>query len=375
MNRNRKILFVIPNLGKGGAERVCANILYKLDRNKFDLCCIFYDKNHVYDIPEDVKSYTLDLSGAQNFLKKIEMSLYRIIKISQIIKKENPELILSFMNTVNLSTIISKVLSGSKAKIIISERNTPSIQQKAFLGFTTKLLMRIIYRKADTIIAVSNGVKKDLMKNFGIKEDKISVIHNPVDIDKIQKLSQEEITECEWFNEDIPIIINVASLTEKKGQKYLLKAFRIIREKLNCRLVILGEGPKENELKELAKNLGILSDVKFLGFQKNPFKFITKSAVFVLPSIFEGFPNVLIEAMACCVPVISTDCPSGPNEVIEDGINGFLVPVKDEKIMAKKIIHLIVDDSLRKKFILNGLNTVQKFSVDKIIKLYQEVLY
>lgn len=370
----KKVLFVIPNLGKGGAERACANILDKLDRNKFDLYCIFYDNNHVYNIKENVKTYTLNLSGTQNRLKKIIRSLHRMIKISQIIKKENPNSIVSFMNTVNLSTIISKILSASKAKIIISEQNTPSVQQKGLLGFITKLFMKIIYKKADIIVAVSRGVKNDLMKNFGIKENKIAVIYNPIDIDKIRKLSKEEITECEWFNEPIPIIINVASLTEKKGHKYLLRAFKIARERIRCRLVILGEGPKEKELKELTKNLGISEDVKFLGFQKNPFKFMAKSTVFVLSSIFEGFPNVLIEAMACGIPVISTDCPSGPNEIIKDGTNGFLVPVKDEKTLAEKIIHLIGDDGLRKKFILNGLNNAQKFSVDKIIELYQEVL-
>ncbi|MEM2772331.1 MAG: glycosyltransferase [Candidatus Pacearchaeota archaeon] len=375
LNRKKKIIFVIPNLGKGGAERVFANILRKLSRNKFEIVSIFYDNNHIYEIPDDIKIYNLDLSGTPNFFKKIYRNIVRIMKISQIIKNEKPDVVFSFINRVNLSTIISKILSRSKTKVIISERNTPSLQQRGFLGFITKLFMRIIYNKADCIIAVSNGVKNDLIKNFGIKENKISVIYNPIDIDEIQKLSKEEITECEWFKEDIPIIINVGSLTEKKGHKYLLHAFKIVREKVNCRLVILGEGPKEKELKELAKNLGISNDVKFLGFQKNPFKFIAKSNIFVLSSLFEGFPNVLIEAMVCGVPVISTNCPSGPDEIINNGTTGFLVGVYDEQKMADRILEVITNKSLIGKLTKNAFESIKKFDVSKIIEQYINLIY
>ncbi|MEO0224935.1 MAG: glycosyltransferase, partial [candidate division WOR-3 bacterium] len=374
LNRKKKIIFVIPNLGKGGAERACANILKNLSRDKFDIVSVFYDNNHIYEIPDDIKIYNLDLSGTPNFFKKIYRNVVRIMKISQIIKNEDSDVVFSFLNRVNLSTITSKILSRSKAKIVICEQNTSSVQQKGLLGFITKLFMRIIYKKADIIVAVSGGVKNDLMKNFGIKENKIAVIYNPIDIDEIQKLSKEEITECEWFKEDIPIIINVASLTEKKGHKYLLHAFKIVREKVNCRLVILGEGPKEKELKELAKNLGISNDVKFLGFQKNPFKFMSRSTVFVLSSVYEGFGNVLIEAMACGVPVVSTNCPSGPNEIIKDRINGFLVPVRNIEKLAEAILFLINDSIKSEEFVKNSIEIIKKFSVDKIVQKCEELL-
>jgi glycosyltransferase involved in cell wall biosynthesis len=373
-NRKTKVIFIIPNLGKGGAERVLVNLLENLDRNKIEPFCIFYDSKHVYPIPEDVKNFNLNLPGTQNFFKKIYRNLLRVLKIAIIIRREKPDTIFSFMNKVNLAVIISKILSRDDAKLIISERNTPYFQLSDKMGSLVKFLMKIFYFKADMIIAVSKGVKKDLVFNFNITEDKIKVIYNPLDIEKIQKLAKDNVTEHTWFLENIPMLINVASLTEKKGQQYLLSAFKILREKVRCRLVILGDGENENKLKKLAIDLGIEEDVAFLEFQMNPFKFMARASVFILSSLWEGFPNVIIEAMACGVPVISTDCHSGPNEIIDEGINGILVPPKDEKKLADAILAILRDKKLAEGFSLSGLKKIKDFSLNEIIMEYTHVL-
>lgn len=369
-----KVIFILHNLGKGGAERVVSILLEHLDRNKIQPACILNDTRDNFIIPDDVKIYCLNIPGVDNFFKKTINSIRRIYKIKKIIKIEKPDVIFSFLNTVNLVAIFTRFLSKSRAKLLISERTTPSIELKGKLYRTIRFLIKKFYPLADRIIVNSEGIKKDLVVNFGLPEGKIAVLYNPMDIEKIKMLAEEELKEHLWFGEGIPIIINVGSLNLPKAQEYLLRAFRIVREKVNCRLVILGEGIKKNELKQLAMDLGINNDVAFLGFQNNPFKFISRSSVFVLSSVYEGFPNVLIEAMACGTPVISTRCQSGPEDIITDSVNGLLVPIKDAEKIAEAILRSINNPDLSFAMASKAKETVLRFDVKNAIKNYEKLI-
>jgi glycosyltransferase involved in cell wall biosynthesis len=211
------------------------------------------------------------------------------------------------------------------------------------------------------------------MKTFNLPPEKIKNIYNPHDIDKIQELSKEQINHPWLVDKKYPVIINVGRLTYQKGQNILLKAFKIVSEKIESRLIILGEGPLFKQLKDLAKELGIENKVDFVGFQKNPFAFIANSDVFVLSSRWEGFPNVLIEAMACGVPVISTDCPSGTNEIIEDGVNGLLVPIEVDKL-AESLLWILTNIEFSKRIAKMGQENVRKFDKFKIFEDYLRVI-
>lgn len=369
-----KVLFIIPNLGKGGAERVVSILLEHLDRRIIQLCCLFYDSQHIYDIPHDVKTYCLDLPGSNDPFKKGVHSILRIIKLKRILEKERPDVVLSFMNKVNLMTILASTLSRNKIHLIISERNTPSRQLQGRSNAIVRYLIKKLYPKANKILAVSNGVRNDLIECFGIAADKIRVIYNPLDIEKIRRLSQEEVIEHPWFSEKIPIIINVGSLSKKKGQKYLIEAFRIVRDKIPARLVLLGEGDQTADLKKLATDLVVDQDLLFLGFQKNPYKFMARSSVFVLASLWEGFPNVLTEAMACGVPVVSTSCPFGPEEIINNKVNGLLVPIKDEKKLADAIVMILENKSFSKSIAFEAPKSIERFSKPRILKEYLQLL-
>ena len=375
MKNKKKVIFIAPNLGKGGAERVLSTLLINLDRKKYKIKSIFYEVWYEYPIPNDVKTYHLNLPGTNKITKKIIRFIIRISKMKKILEYENPDLVVSFLNKVNLAVIIAVILcNNTKTKLIISERNSPSMQFKDIKGFIIKLLMKILYPFAYKIIAVSEGVKNDLIKNFHCSKGKIQVIYNPIPIKNINLLAKEEINESPWFYEDIPIIINVASLTNQKGQDYLLRAFKMVREMTHVRLVFLGRGEKEHVLKNLVRQLGIKKDVLFLGFQKNPYKFMAKSKIFVLSSLWEGFPVALLEAMACGIPVIATDCPSGPNEIIEDYKNGFLVPVREEKAISDRILKILNNKDLTDKIKSNELKDIKKFDVKSIIKKYEDIL-
>jgi glycosyltransferase involved in cell wall biosynthesis len=372
-SRKTKVLFVMRNLGKGGAEKVLSVLLNRLDRDRYEIACILYDAERVFDVPDDVKVYSLGIPGTRNFFKKSASSMRRIVRIKKIIEADSPDVVFSFINTVNVVSIIAVLLSGRSPKLVISERNTLSAHELG-VDWIGKLLIKKMYPKAHRIIAVSEGVKQDLLQNFGLPQDKVSVIYNPVDVPGITSLSGEPVVEQEWFREGVPIILNVGSLSKKKGQKYLLEAFRIVNRSIPSRLVILGEGEEESELKRLAAVLGIEKDVAFLGFQANPYKFMAKSSVFVLSSLWEGLPNVILEAMACGVPVVSTDCPSGPNEIIRDGQNGLLVPVKNAERLGKAILRVLENRTLAMRISGNAYAGISRFSVSEIVDRYSEAI-
>ena len=375
LNVNKlRIVFIIPNLGKGGAERVLANVIEDLDRRIFEISCVFYDSRHTYTIANDINIFTLSLMGSTNVIKKIYLSFARIIKIRNIINSQYPDVVVSFLPGVNLTAIAARMVSSHKHKLIISEHSIPSLHLFGITNNFLKLLLRLLYNKADAIIAVSKGVKNDLIMNFGIDRNKIIVINNPINKERIQILSKEKIIELKLFDSPIPVIITAGSLTEAKGQEYLLRAFKIVRTTINCKLLILGEGHKEYVLKKIATRLGIINDITFMGFQSNPYKFIAHSSVFVLSSLWEGFSNVLVEAMACNVPVISTDCKSGPREIISHMSDGILVPVKNEQKLAEAITLVLTNQTLARTLVSNAAQKIQAFSMTKIINEYTSLL-
>jgi glycosyltransferase involved in cell wall biosynthesis len=197
-------------------------------------------------------------------------------------------------------------------------------------------LIRATYPKADSIIAISNGVATDLADTTGIERESIDVIHNPAFSPDIQSKSKESVSH-RWFDIDTPVVIAVGSLTQQKDFSTLLRAFSVLRERQDAHLLILGEGELREELKSLASELGIATAVDMPGFVDNPYAYMRQADVFVLSSKWEGFGNVVVEALACGCPVVSTDCPSGPAEILANGEYGSLTPVGDETALAAEI--------------------------------------
>lgn len=372
----KRVLFVIPSLAGGGAEKVILHILKYIDRNKFKPHLILFEKTGelLHDLPSDIKVEVL--KGGGNIIGRI-LDFTRLILVTRLailVKIKRPDTVVSFMWFTNLVALLAKMLSGLKCSVIVSERTSIIPYEMWFIRFLRSFVIRFLYPKADKIIVNSKNTGLMLTRMSNILANKVEVIHNPIDIQKINQMRNENVNHP-WYKENIPIIIAVGRLSFEKGFSYLMRAFRIIAvEDISCRLVILGEGAEKERLKKLVLELDIDDKVTFLGFQKNPYKYLGRSTAFVLSSLYEGFPNVLLEVLALGVPSIATRCPTGPEEIITDEVNGILVPPADEKALADAIKRLLLDKDLRKRLSDAGKKRAEDFGVEKIIKQYEEVI-
>ncbi len=363
MNRKR-LLFIATSLGGGGAERVAALLLQYLNREKFEPILAVFQERFDYYIPEDVPVIC--------FHKKSAYDLpWLIWKLARVYEKEMPDAVISF--GINLTPIIAKKFARSKLRLILSVQTQTSIKvRQDFLShLKSSWAIPRLYPEADTIICCSRGVADDLVTRFKVPPQKINIVYNPVDIEYVSSLAQEEVDHPYFTSKEMPVIIAMGRLVAQKGYPYLLTAFAQVVAKFPCRLIILGEGKEQDSLAKLVRQLGIERQVDFLGFQKNPFKYLAHSDIFVLSSLWEGFALAILEAMACGIPVISTRCPSGPDEIITDGVNGLLVPVADEKALADAMLRLLKDKELSAKLVQAGRKRVEDFTAAKFVKEYE----
>lgn len=393
-----KVIFFIGTLSTGGAERVVSNLSLNLNKNIKKKILMFGQMSKI-DYPYEGELVYLDKSIHTNIVNKIKTILSRIIEVRRIKRLDKHATTISFLEYPNLVN----VLTSASGRTIVSVRNHMSTKHNN--GIKSKLwnsTIKYLYPKADLIVSVSEEIKRDLIDNYNIKEDKIKVIYNSYDIHGIKEMAKEEIEDkySEIFNQ--PVIITAGRLNKQKGHWHLIRAFSKVKEVIpNAKLVILGEGELESYLKELASDLNIIDDVHFLGFQKNPFKYIARSKTFVMTSFHEGFPNALSEAMACGVPVISSDCKSGPREIlapsefdnenmdyqVDEDRYGILTPVCDgkryngtdkvtieETVIAESILSLLKDSNLWNHFSNQSQHRIKDFAISKIIKEWESVI-
>lgn len=374
INKKIKIAFFLPTLEGGGAERNVVNLLNNLDREKYDLSLVLGKRQGVFlnKIPRYVSLVDFGL--------KSSYSLGLFLKLIRYFQKENNDLFVSAFPRFNIINLLAKIFSRSKIKIIITEHTTLSflpftarlLSHRLFARFPFPYLIKSIYPQADAIICVSRGIASDLSKIIHCPE-KIKVIYNPITEGRIKELAKEPVNHPWFINSRVPIILAVGRLAKTKDYPSLLRAFKMVLAEKPARLVILGEGSEKNKLEKLARKLGLSKNITFLGFQQNIYKYIKRASIFVLSSFQEGFGNVIVEAMACGTPVVSTDCPSGPREIIRHGENGFLVPVADEEILASTILKVLDNSDLSQKFSKEGRKRAEDFSIEKSVREYEQV--
>ncbi len=371
-----KVLFFISSLEGGGAERIMVDILRYIDKDRIEpiLLLLYSYENSPYKefLPEDVKVVVVKRKS-DNALEKLK----QLLTFMKVVRKQKPRVILSMLTHNNIMAILAGMLY--KINVIACEHNTLSEiikikEGRQILLLPVRLLVKTLYRFAYRIVTVSEDIGLDLIEKFNISDKKIKTIYNPIDFERINSISADPVNHS-FFKDNIPIIIAIGRLTQQKGFDVLIKAFSRIVKKVDARLIILGEGSERGMLERLIDTLGLTEKVSLLGFQKNPYPFLSKADIFVLSSRYEGLPMVILEAVACGIPVISTDCKSGPREILQDGRCGILVPVGDEVALSEGILKLLKDGALQEKLFKLGKERAKDFSVDKIIKQYESVIY
>ena len=301
------------------------------------------------------------------------LSLLMSLKLADQLRQIRPDALLSALTDCNLTAILAqRFVNGFK--VVTSEQNTPSLSIRSQPAAGTVLkMMRRLYPKADRIVAISQGVANDLISLLNLPHEKVTVIYNPVVTPELFEQAKQPVSHP-WFEQNqLPVILAVGRLTRQKDFPTLFRAFSLVRQVRPAKLLILGEGEERANLERLAIELGIQNDVSMPGFFDNPFAFMAKAYVFVLSSAWEGFGNVLVEALACGCPVVATDCRSGPREILGNSRYGRLVPVGDHEALAKAILETLDNPDFPADR-QTRLQRAMEFSVDAAVDKYLKVL-
>ncbi len=319
----KNIVLLIPQLRHGGAERVVSRLSFLLTED-FNIKVVVFDDSIVtYKVGCEVISLGVPSSSENNVFSKALNVIKRVLKYKKIKRDNNIDITYSFGDTANIVNIFSK----GEDKKLISIRGYKRIRTGKTL--IDRLLLKpisvYICNKADKVVSVSELITQTLIKEYNLPSEKVYTIHNGYDLDTIRELSQESLNEAEEkIFEKKNVIISAGTFRHEKGYWHLLKAFSIVlNKKEDMLLVILGTDFNNNKEKvlNLAKQLKIEQSIVFLGYKENPYKYFSKSNMYVLSSVFEGFPNALVEAMSCGLPVVAADCPSGPREILSSTFN------------------------------------------------------
>jgi glycosyltransferase involved in cell wall biosynthesis len=295
------------------------------------------------------------------------------LPIARYLRRARPDAMLVTGLYTNLAAILGLRLAGTGTRTVISVQNHLSTQVASSRAPWMKLVpaaSRRLFPLVDRIVAVSQGVADDLSRCVGVPPEKLTTIHNPLVSPRLAEQKAEPPAHAWLRDAGPPVVLGMGKLRPQKDFATLIRAFALVRKRRPARLLIVGEGPERSALLRLAGRLGVAADVDLPGFLGNPYACMARAGVFVLSSAWEGLPSVLVEAMACGCAVVSTDCPSGPAEILEQGRYGPLVPVGDQAALAEAISKALEQPT----DLASLVSRASAFSADRAARAYEAVL-
>lgn len=393
----KNIGLFISEMNSGGAERVVSR-LSKILENDYNVYVILFEDTFMeYECGGTLVN--LNTPAKSGLLNKLLLLPQRVRALKKAKKEYKLDCVISFLDSPN----IVNILSGGACKNVVSVRNYSKSENSAsLLGRLTNLLIKKLYKKADLIVPVSRVIANSYIEDYGIPDEKIKVIYNPYDADEIHNSMKEAVDErVKAFTENKTVFISVGRIMHQKGFWHLIKAFSEVKKlKEDVKLIIVGEDKSSGNTSELISRLGLENDVLLTGRVENPFKYHKQSDVYVLSSLFEGFPNGMTEAMVCGLPVIAADCKSGPREILNkipdfktectsptECDYGILVPALEdeenweattltdgEKVLARAMSELALDSGKRAELAKKALKRGAEFSYEACREAYMSII-
>jgi glycosyltransferase involved in cell wall biosynthesis len=366
----KTLVIYLPDLAGGGIERLC---LY--------LAPAFADAG--YDVTFVLQRATGELmdcvpAGVRVVAMNASRTITTLVPLIRFLRQKRPDILFSGHGHNNILAIWARALSGTRTHLIVSEHNAVSGKNTIHRPIKYKILPfleRVFFGMADGVVAVSKGVANDLARVTRLPRAKITVIYNPVVFSNFDDRMNEPVAHP-WFGGQgkPPIILGVGRFVEQKDFATLIEAFAKVVTKRDARLILLGDGPLRGELKAQAEKLGIADKVDMPGFQQNPLPWMKQAAVLAMSSRYEGFGNVLAEALACGTPVVSTDCTYGPSEILADGKFGTLVPVGNSDAMAKALLATLENPPSSDLLRARGREFTVEHAAEQYVDLFEQVV-
>ncbi len=328
----KRFAIYLPSLSGGGAERAMLNLAHGLAECGHAVDLVLAQAKGPY------------LGEVQDSVRLVDLKASRVLTslpaLARYLRREEPEALVSALDYASIVALWARRLAGIPIRVVVNEQNTISISARESARRRERMVPRLakrFYRWADHVTGNSHGVADDLSQVTGLPRERIKVLYNPVVTPELRQKARAPLNHP-WFEAgQRPVVLAVGRLTKQKDFPTLIRAFAQVRQARPARLLILGEGPDRAALEALITQLGLVDDVALPGFVENPYAYMSRASLYVLSSRWEGLPTVLIEALYCGPPVIATDCPSGPREILADGQHGLLVPVGDATALTQAI--------------------------------------
>jgi len=365
LSRPIRVLFFIPNLAGGGAERVLVNVLRHLDRERFDptLAINKLEGPYAHLVPDDVRTRVLGSSSLWTVMPRIAATMREL----------KPDVVVATTGGGGVPVVLAHRMLRSHARLIVWERNVLVGSESGPKRTLLLALKKALWPRADLVTAVGKYVEEDIQRHTGVGPENTKVLYSPILDADFQRQLEAEV-EHPWFDDDVPVILCVARYTAAKDHHTLLLGFKKLLEERRARLVLLGHGPLREQVEAEAEELGVAEHCWFAGFVDNPFAFMRRSTMLALTSRQEGVPGVVVQAMGSGLPVIGTDSPGGTGELVRNEETGLLIPMGDVDGFARSAKRLIDDPVFAQELAQRAREHVKCFEASVALEGFERSL-